>query len=229
MPSIPNYSKISSRRINRLDSKIKDTDSKSKEFEYEYITIGIYGLGIKVTNRGQLMQDKWNVNNKNKGYLKIHMAVNIKNKKILSIKVTDEHANDGKALPELIENIIKSDNVTVAIGKLFAGDGAYDRNDIFRYLSADNGILPCIKVRKNAKVLLKKGHILRNLSVISKKNDLQKWKDSIVLYGQRWIVETVFSCIKRMFDREYVYSVRLKNMVQEMKLKASLHNKIISI
>ena len=41
------------------------------------------------------MQDKWNVNNKNKGYLKIHMAVNIKNKKILSIKVTDEHAHDG--------------------------------------------------------------------------------------------------------------------------------------
>ncbi len=68
-------------------------------------------------------------------------------------------------------------DVTVAIGKLFADDGAYDSNDIFRYLS-DNGILPCIKVRKNAKVLLKKGHILRNLSVISQKNDLQKWKDS---------------------------------------------------
>jgi hypothetical protein len=149
----------------------------------------------------------------------------LKTKKILSIEVTDEHAHDGKVLPELIDNIIKSDNVTVAIGKLF-GDGAYDSNDIFRYLS-DNGILPCIKVRKNAKVLLKKGHILRNLSVISQKNDLQKWKDS-ESYGQRWIVETVFSCIKRKFG-EYVYSDRLKNMMQEMMLKASLYNKIISI
>jgi hypothetical protein len=66
------------------------------------------------------MQDKWNVKNKSKKYLKIHMAVNIKNKKILSIKVTDdEHVHDGKVLPELIDNIIKSDNVTVAIGKLF--------------------------------------------------------------------------------------------------------------
>jgi hypothetical protein len=131
----------------------------------------------------------------------------LKTKKILSIEVTDEHAHDGKVLPELIDNIIKSDNVTVAIGKLF-GDGAYDSNDIFRYLS-DNGILPCIKVRKNAKVLLKKGHILRNLSVISQKKDLQRWKDS-ESYGKRWIVETVFSSIKRMFG-EYVYSVRLKN------------------
>ena len=47
---------------------------------------------------------------------------------------TDEHVHDSKVLPELVENIIKSDIVTVAISKLF-GDGAYDSNDIFRYLS----------------------------------------------------------------------------------------------
>ncbi len=38
----------------------------------------------------------------------------------------------------------------------------------------------------------------------------------------------VFSCIKRMFG-EYVYSVKLKNMIQEMMLKVSLYNKMISI
>ena len=81
--------------------------------------------------------------------MKIHVAVNVKPKKILSIKVTDEHVHDSKSLPELVENNIESDIVT-AIGKLFA-DGAYDNNDAFRYLS-DNGILPCIKVRKSAKV-----------------------------------------------------------------------------
>ena len=57
---------------------------------------------------------------------------------LLSIKVTiDEHVHDSKALPELVENIIKSDSMATAIGKLF-GDGAYDDNDIFRYLLADN-------------------------------------------------------------------------------------------
>ena len=90
------------------------------------------------------MRDKWNI--KKKGYLKIHIAVNVKTKKILSIKVTDEHIHDSKALPELIENIIASNNIKV-IGKLFAEDGAYEGNDIFKYLE-DNGILPCIKVRK---------------------------------------------------------------------------------
>ena len=172
------------------------------------------------------MREKWHIKNK-KGYLKIHVvAVNVKSKKILSIKVTDEHVHDSKALPELVENIIKSDSVTTtAIGKLF-GDGAYDGNDVFRCL-ADNGILPCIKVRKNAKIRWKKGNILRNLSVISQKKDLQVWKDS-VSYGNRWIVETVFSCLKRTFG-EHVYSVKLKNMIQEIMLKVSLYNKMISI
>jgi hypothetical protein len=218
VPSIPDYTTIS-RRINRLDIKIPD---KSKEFENDYIVIAIDSTGIKVTNRGQWMRDKWNM--RKKGYLKIHIATNVKTKEILSMKVTDEHVHDSKALPELVDDIIKSDR-TLTIGKIFA-DGAYDNNDIFKFLS-DNGILLCIKVRKNAKVGWKKGNILRNLSVISQKKDLQKWNDS-VSYGKRWIIETVFSSIKRMFG-EYVYSVRLKNMIQEMMLKVSLYNKMISI
>jgi hypothetical protein len=164
--SIPDFTTIN-RRINRLDIKIKDTpDSKNKEFEDEYIVIAIDSTGIKVTNRGQWMQDKWKI--RKKEYLKLHIAVNVKSKKILSMKVTDEHVHDSKALPELIEeNIIKSDSMTTAaatIGKLFA-DGAYDNNEIFRHLG-NNGILPCIKVIENARIRWKKGkeNILRNLS-----------------------------------------------------------------
>ena len=150
VPSIPDYTTIS-RRINRLNIKIKDVDNKDKDFEEEYITIAIDSTGIKITNRGQWMQDKWNVNNKNKGYLKIHVAVNVKSKKILTMKVTDEHVHDSKVLPELVEDIVKSNKI---IGKLFA-DGAYEGNDIFRYLG-ENGIMPCIKVRKNSRVGWKK-------------------------------------------------------------------------
>ncbi len=73
----------------------------------------------------------------------------------------------------------------------------------------------------------KKETIFRNLAVLAQRNDLQKWKDS-VSYGKRWIAETVFSCLKRRFG-EYVYSVKFKNMIQEMMLKASLYNKMISI
>ena len=93
-------------------------------------------------------RDKWHIKNNKKGYLKIHVTVNVKtNKKILSmLQVTDdEHVHDSNALPELVDDAIKSDK-KITIGKLFA-DGAYDNNNIFRFL-ADNGIMPCIKVRR---------------------------------------------------------------------------------
>ena len=146
LPSIPDYSTINrriNRRINRLDIKVIDNDSK--EFKDDYIIIAIGSTGIKITNRGQWMNEKWKVR---KGYLKIHVAVNVKSGKILSVMVTDEHVHDAKVLPELIENITESNRET--IGKLLA-DGAYDSNDVFRCAS-DNGIYPCIKVRKNARV-----------------------------------------------------------------------------
>jgi hypothetical protein len=94
---------------------------------------------------------------------------------------------------------------------------------------ADNVVLPCIKVTKNAKVRLKTNHILRKLSELYlKEKQFAKMEIQSVSYGKRWIVETVFSYIKRMF-REYVYSVKFKNMKQEMMLKVSLYNKMISI
>jgi hypothetical protein len=130
---------------------IKINDNKSEEFEDDYLIIAIDSTGIKVNNRGQWLRDKWNIKNNNKkGYLKIHISVNTQSKKIPSMKVTNEHIHDSKALPELVENIIGSNNTTTAIvGKLFA-DGAYDNNDIFKFLT-DNEILPCIKLRNNAK------------------------------------------------------------------------------
>jgi transposase len=59
------------------------------------------------------------------------------------------------------------------------------------------------------------------------KDNLENWKDS-VSYGKRWIVETVFSCIKRMFG-EYITAIRFENMVKEIILKASLYNLFQSI
>ena len=42
-------------------------------------------------------------------------------------------------------------------------------------------------------------------------------------YGHRWIAETAFSSIKRMFW-EYASATRFQNMVNEMVTKVSLYN-----
>jgi hypothetical protein len=85
LPSIPDFTTIN-RRINKLNIPINNNEDKVPKDEY--LIIAIDSTGIKVTNMGQWMQDKWNV--KKKGYLKIHVAVNVKTKKILTMRITDE-------------------------------------------------------------------------------------------------------------------------------------------
>ena len=60
---------------------------------------------------------------------------------------------------------------------------------------------------RNYFVKLFKLAYLRNKAVQSQKTDQQQWKDD-VSYRKRWIVETIFSCIKRMFE-EYVTTIIL--------------------
>ena len=212
LPSIPDYSRIC-RRINGLNIKIDDDANKSSLHD-DYFIIAIDSTGVKVSNRGEWIRHKWNVK---RGYLKIHVAVDIKKKRILSLIVTSEEVHDGKILPELIDDITIKQNKIV---DSTIADGAYDSNNNFQYLSF-RGIQPAIKVRKNSKCR-KTNHYLRNKAVKMQKNNLQQWKDS-VSYGQRWMAETIFSCIKRMFG-EYVTAIRFENMIKEMILKASLYN-----
>jgi len=54
------------------------------------------------------MDEKWNVQNR-KGYLKIHIAVNIKtNKEILALEeITDEKVHDGsRMLKKLVNHVL---------------------------------------------------------------------------------------------------------------------------
>ena len=148
--------------------------------------------------------------------------IDIKRKRILSLQVTSEQVHDGKVLPKLVDDITIKNNKII---DMTIADSAYDSNNNFQFLSF-KGINPAIKVRKNSRCR-KTNHYQRNKTVKMQKNNLQNWKNS-VSYGQRWIAETVFSCMKRMFG-EYVTAIRFENMIKEMILKASLYNLFQSI
>ena len=57
--------------------------------------------------------------------------------------------------------------------------------------------------------------------------DPEAWKRNHG-YGQRWMVETAFSSLKRSFG-EYVSARKFRNMAKEMMLKASLYNLFIGL
>ena len=167
--------------------------------------------------------------NNKKGYLKIHIAVNIKTKEILALDVTDEKTHDGKVLRKLVSHVLDSSSSggsnnnhpikRIRIESVLA-DGAYDSNANFRYLE-EKGIKPGIKVRKNS-TISSRNNRLRNKEIKLQSKDYLKWKKKRK-YGHRWIAETAFSTIKRTFG-EYVSATRFQNMVKEMMIKISLYN-----
>ena len=99
------------------------------------IIIAIDSTGIKVTNRGQWMQEKWNIKKK-KGYLKIHIAVNIKTKEILALEVTDEKITWWKGYAKVDWAYFEKNNNNIKI-KSALGDGSYDSNENFKYLQEE--------------------------------------------------------------------------------------------
>jgi hypothetical protein len=209
-PSIPDYSTIN-RRVNKLDIKINERIGND-------IVIVLDSTGIKVTNRGEWLPHKWNV--RRKGYLKIHVAIDIRKMKIVSLDVTSEEVYDGSRLKKLIDNA--SENNTL---KRVIADGAYDSKENFQYLS-DHDIEASIKVRKNS--TYDRSIVCchpRKIVVLQQQKNFEKWKTK-VSYGSRWTAETVFSSLKRMFG-EYVSAKKFPNMVKEMILKASLYNMFI--
>jgi hypothetical protein len=122
------------KRINKLNVGINDHDRKDGGGGGDYIIIAADRTGIKITNRGQWMDEKWNV--QRKGYLKIHVAVNIKTKEILALEVTNEKVHDGRMLTKLVNHVLN--NTDTKIQSVLV-DGAHDTNRNFRYLE-ENGI-----------------------------------------------------------------------------------------
>jgi len=209
----PDYSTID-RRANKLEVSLDDGLIKSNA----PVSIAVDSSGVKVHNGGDWIRKVWRVK---KGYLKIHFAVNIKTKQVVSMDVSSEKVHDGKRLKRLVNRA--KENVRV---KRVLGDGAYDSRANFNFLDA-NHIKPVIRVRSNS-VPKSNGCIARKLAVIEQQTFKPKAWSRIHRFGYRWRVEGAFSCIKRIFG-EYVSAKKFVNMAREMAMKASIYNAFIAM
>jgi IS5 family transposase len=211
VPSIPDYSTLC-RRINSLDIRVDEEKVGNN------IVIALDSTGIKVANRGEWMRHKWHVR---RGYLKIHVAVDVRKKKVVSLQVTSEDVHDSRVLKKLVDHASENNG---DVSRVLA-DGAYDSKENFWYLS-DRGIEAAIRVKKNSSGK-SMGCYPRKLAVLQQLSDFDRWKHS-VSYGHRWIAESVFSAMKRMFG-EYVMARSYQNMAKEMFLKMSLYNMFVGM
>ncbi|MEK6826433.1 MAG: IS5 family transposase [Nanoarchaeota archaeon] len=196
------YSQIC-RRINKLDVNFESGDDN--------LIVGTDGSGIKVSNRGDWMRNKWQVK---KGWIKVVIMGDTKGN-IVDVRVGNEDTNEVKSSRGMIRKHKK------CIKKLL-GDGLYDCEENFD-LCEEAGIEPVLKIRENAseKGLGPRAEEVRLYKILGYK-EWAKQKG----YGMRWIcTEGIFSATKRIFG-EYVRATKKRNMYHEAKLKFWAYNQL---
>lgn len=130
---VPTYSTVS-RRLARLELDLSQFPSDGKP-----ITLAVDASGLQVVRRKGWMRKK------RKGFVKIHIAVEIKTKEVLALEITDDQVHESAKLQQLVASSAQQ----AEIDKVLA-DGGYDSGDCFEWLAEhqiEAGILP----RKNAR------------------------------------------------------------------------------
>ncbi len=203
--------------------------------------------GLKPTNRGDWMTEKWGTR---RGFIKMHVGVDAKTKKIYAVAITDDKCGDSPQFEELVEqafaNAEESPNAGTSAGTAAAGDGAYDTQKIRRYCD-EHGIAPLIPIRidfagKANGCMPRKEAGFRQLGGLDhmahmaaykfagltreQKREFQKaWRRESG-YNERWSVEIAFSTFKRVLG-ECISARKWENVKAEIYGKVQLYNQMI--
>jgi len=191
-------------------------DDKEKE---DPITVVVDSTGLTTTNKGSYIEDKWK--KEKRKFIKLHIMADRKTKKIVGFRVTSERTGDSKKFIPLVKEVSKKKKIEKAYA-----DTMYDSRKNFNLLK-EKGIEPAIKVRKNARTLARGSPLRREETVLTKKLGLEGWKQ-LKDYGQRWIVEIVFSSFKRVLG-EALRSKKFISQKAEASLKVMLYNRFLSV
>ena len=124
-------------------------------------------------------------------------------------------------------------------------DAGYDTRQIFEYCK-NLGIVPLIRIKKNAnsraggvgrtRGLAAQDQLCgsdpgpKRLAALDECERVQNQKDwkRRVGYGRRWLVEIVFSSLKRMFGGS-VNAVKMENIVQEIAIRINMYNRLLAV
>ncbi len=170
----------------------------------KHLVVGSDGSGLKVSNRGEWMRQKWKVR---RGWIKV-VIMGDTNGDIVDIRIGNEGLDERAASRGMIMKNQKNIDTVLL-------DGLHDCEDTFD-LCSQLKIEPGIKIRENAS---NKGLGPRPREVrLYQKLGYKEWAKQKE-YGMRWPAsEGIFSAVKRIFD-ENVRSHKTRNMYHEARLK----------
>ena len=158
------------------------------------VIAAVDATGFSTTLRNEWMRDHWH---KHRGFVKAHVMIDVETLDVLAVVVTDDRVSDGRAFTSLIDLALARG---VVVRRVLA-DGAYDMRDNFDTLDA-NGIETGIKIRRGASKRLMGGSLARPRAVQElDRLGFEAWASKYE-YSLRWMIEYVFSAVKRTLGGE---------------------------
>ena len=183
------------------------------------ITLIVDASGLTISKKGDYIEEKW-IREK-KEFVKLHIAVDEKSKKVVSFRITKGNVHDTKKFGPLVKESAKRHDVD----KVY-GDKAYDNRKNFNILD-DMNAEPAISIRKNASTRSKGCPLRRDEVFLVKKLGYEGWKQ-LKDTGRRWIAEIEFSSIKRVLGEDLL-SKKFSAQKVEAGLKVMLYNQFMNL
>jgi len=182
-------------------------------------TVILDASGMKVCGEGE-----WKVKVHGRGrarkWVKIHLAIDADTQQIVAEITTDSKVGDSKLTGRLLDQIPCSPKEVLA-------DGAYDRKGS-RQAIRDRKAKPLIPPPKNARYKNSEDErdraILEIIGLGGDKEARTLW-GQLTGYSRRVLVETAFSCLKRLFG-DRLFSKTFERQQVENKVRCHLINKM---
>ena len=205
------------RRILKVKPSIEKMGFENDDCEP--ITLIVDASGLTISKKGDYIEEKWI--RKKKEFVKLHITVDTKSKKVVSFRITKGNVHDTRKFGPLVKEAAEKYD----INKVHA-DKAYDNRKNFNLLD-DINAEPVIRIRKNASARSKWCSLRRDEVFLVKKLGYEGWKQ-LKDAGKRWIAEIVFSSIKRVFGEDLL-SKKFKAQKVEAGLKVMLYNQFMNL
>ncbi len=117
---IPNFRTLHY-RFTTSDLNLSDFPDP-EELPDDFVII-VDSTGLKVTNRGEWLRKKHG--KRRKGWIKLHIALDLKSKKVVAVEVTDERVKDSQKAKELVQKSKKkAEEKGKSISKVIADAGS---------------------------------------------------------------------------------------------------------
>ena len=206
------------RRILKIKPSVRNLGFEGEDDD-KPITLIVDASGLTISKKGDYIEEKW-IREK-KEFVKLHIAVDEKSKKVVSFRITKGNVHDTKKFGPLVKESAKRHDVD----KVY-GDKAYDNRKNFNILD-DMNAEPAISIRKNASTSSKGCPLRRDEVFLVKKLGYEGWKQ-LKDTGRRWIAEIEFSSIKRVLGEDLL-SKKFSAQKVEAGLKVMLYNQFMNL